>query len=192
MSDILTQSIVSFSGVIISVLIALYSSRLSIKSEFAKLDASSLNNYSSPMLIERIKRYPEIYFIISEMAKSIVSGDQNIGRKKVDLALLEEFRYTYDELNSKNSIFFSGNSARASGHLRFFLYDLIEKVKNNADLNIIKDSMNPLRILIGELEFTLRSDLGVYAIQLNDIKVLSHTTYTEVLIQIKKRSNGVN
>lgn len=144
------------------------------------------------MQIERIKRYPEVYFIISEMAKSIVSGDQNIGRPKVDLALLERFRIDYDELNSKNSIFFSGNSARASGHLRFFLYDLIEKVKSDPEPDIIKNSLTPFRALIGELEFALKSDLGVYAIQLNDIKILSHTTYTEVLAQIKKKNNDIN
>lgn len=119
------SAIIALSGVIISVLISFASARLNIRNEIAKLETSIVQNYSSKIMEERNKRYPEVYFELSQMAKRVVTHKYKIGRTKIDINTIQNFVFKLDELDSKNCVFFSILTGSASSKLRLFTYQLI-------------------------------------------------------------------
>ncbi len=172
--------LVALGGVILSVLFSYLASKRSIDNELRKLRIEAQRAYDSKVLESRISTYPQLYFLLSDLAKTTRrSGFSN--------DMLEAFIAKVDDWDSRNSLFMSLHTASTCYEFRAFIRQVIPTLV----AELAKVDRNFLD-RIGMLEFALKSDLGICGVkgaQTPELKFFrSKSDYWEELTRVMGRT----
>ena len=107
MSDAIIASIISAVGVLVSVNVSIWVTRLQNKSELDKLKRELEQQYAKSLFEKRIEVYPELYNLFSSYAKMIRERQANAKN-------LIELKEKSDNWNSRYSIFFTEATKKVS------------------------------------------------------------------------------
>ena len=164
-------AIIAFMGVIMSVLISYISGRKALRHEIEKLKSSIEQGFSSKILDERQKRYPEIYNAISELCKYIkVQQDgYSIPEKEVTRDLLFDAFSKLEKFDSNHGLFYSIQTAYHMAHLRDEIYKAISTLNKDARL-LSKQSLNEIRTAASLAEVGLKKDIGILIDEFQSIR----------------------
>ena len=175
-------------GVIVSICVSLFVSLRQTGIELQKLRAEIKKSYVGKLHEERLKFYPEIYFLLSDFAKKV-------DKRYLTKEEIHSFDAKINELDSKYSIYFSAQTGNIAYRFRRFLADSIIR---DQDLN--KENLRNSEILrnlckkIGEFELSLKSDLGIYVIEFDNLskKISSYGQLNKILEPESKNTRSQN
>lgn len=153
----ISTSLIALFGVFVSVFVTYLSSRALLKSKIRELETETLLQNSDRLIQKRLEVYPLLYYILSDMLKKIKKDLLKGQAELINKDLINSFFEEYEELNSKFGIFFSTQSGLYSSMLRNYLFLLLNK-DDVLNTNVLKE----LKSLIGDLEFSLKQEIGVY------------------------------
>jgi hypothetical protein len=135
-------------GVAISALISWALSKREIK----KMRLELKRAYESRLIEERLKRYPGFFALLSQFIKDIEFG--SVSRETVESLLAAA-----NEWDSQNAIFLSDSAANNCYGYR---HDLDDVIKSTSPFS--NDLLDELRAKTRDVEYALRSDIGIYGI----------------------------
>ena len=139
-------------GVAISALIAWALSKREIKR--MRLEVKS--TYESRLIEERLKRYPGLFALLSQFIKDIQFG--SVSRETV-----ESLFAAVNAWDSQNAMLLTHFAAERCYIFRHYLAERLRKTGSDAGL-FSKEELDELHKNTAEVEFALRSDIGIYGI----------------------------
>jgi hypothetical protein len=147
--------------VVVSVIASYISNRKILKNELLKINSSIEQNYTSQLIEQRAKYYPEVHFLISQFARDLEMMEKGYNfRAPITKLTLVYFKNKFELLDSKNALFFSIATGYKCAELRSELYSSIALLKNDTDL-LVHSQVDVLRTKISHLETALKKDLGI-------------------------------
>ncbi len=156
--DILT-AIIALGGVFLSALISYGISLRQTKIELDKHSEQIRQEFSRRLFEKRMSVYPELYSFLSDFIKKVHFGDPN----RDDVEQLFSQIQSWD---SKNAILFSAKAGRVAYYLRTKLFELLKKSEPEMiDFLVNQNNQKQLILDIQAVELSLKSELGVYAIE---------------------------
>jgi hypothetical protein len=167
MSTEILVAFIALGGVFISVLVSIITSTRTTATEIQKLRTEIQRTYADKLLDERLKVYPDMYYLLSDFRKKVKAGTFS----KDDL---EKLRTQTNEWNSKYSLLFSGQAVAVSYQFRKGLDEII---RNDISSTI---NINDLRNIAGEFELVLKYDIGIYTVEFADPSK-KFTTYPDLI-----------
>jgi len=171
MNTALISALIALIGVITSVTLSFFSNKRLLKTEIEKLEVGIEQNYAKILVEKRLECYPSIYEPISNMSKKIRRMTIENQGEKIFLKDIIEFQKIYDDLNSKYGVVYSSVSSAKSKFLRVYLSDIIVKFKRtNLESEMPVDILTNLKKHLGDLEFSLKQDIGIYIVEFKDPK----------------------
>lgn len=178
MSKEIVIALISFTGVVLSVLISFLTSSRLTRTELEKLRSEVKKTYADRLLSKRLETYPGLYYLASNFLKEIQYGS-------VDNLLLNEFRTQLIEWDSKNAIFLSSYASRKLYSLR---RRLVRELKQLTDEELKdQDLLKDLQKQVERLEVALRNDIGVYVVEFSDPDV-RFSSFEEIPREPPKRN----
>jgi len=158
MSTEVIVALIAFGSVVISVVISIFTSSRQTTNELNKLRTEIQQLYANKLLERRLETYPEIYNLLSELAKKLESRNFT----KDDLSNLHK---EINALDSKSSILFSGHTSSIAARFRKYFTKLLQQDDESfKPLETLKEIKNQ----VGEFELALKSDLGIYVVEFAD------------------------
>ena len=151
MSDTVIASIISIVGVLISVSVSIFVTRVQYKGELEKIRQQLEQKYVKSLFDKRIEIYPQLFTLLSNYGKIIQYNKQNAEN-------LNELRNNLDNWNNQHGIFFSRDTAKLSSRFREYLHVMLDvkaeyKIQNK-DWELIEDARQ-------SFEMSLKSEIGV-------------------------------
>ncbi len=162
MNKEMIPALIAFIGVIVSSLIAFFTSLRVARNESAKLSVEAKKLYDSKALDMRYNTYPALYALCSDLVKSLrkFPGYAAIDPDLINRALLE-----INQWDSKNSIYFGPFTGIPCSNLRKLLKSLVGmKQEELEEWLTVQSNISTLTEAIRGLELALRSDLGAYGL----------------------------
>ncbi len=187
MSKTLLVIIVPIISTIISVVFSIIATTLKNKAELRKVQIEVEKNFAKSLFDKRVEYYPDLYNILSDYAKTIKYGRNNIDN-------LKEFREKMDDWNSKYSLFFSPQTADFSSRFRYYLAYLLA---DNIPADIIEKNWEPVLYMIGKFEKFLKSEIGIINIKpIGEVdeseKVDKYITECENSLELELNERGID
>jgi len=160
----LSSVAIAITGAVISIVGALYLSKRRIDADFRVRRIELTNLYAENLLKMRLDKYQEPWFYVSHYRKIINGlylGDGG-GKQVADLTNLLQLHVDMNNWNSKHSLIFSENTARASGNLRRTIQNILETTNNNQpNRELNTDEGRQVYDAMGRFEIALRIDIGI-------------------------------
>ncbi|HTE23669.1 hypothetical protein [Flavitalea sp.] len=179
--DATTLAITAIATVITSLLTAYFTTLKTIRTERDKIRSNVHLAYSNKILEKRLEIYPLFYALMSDLAKDIFYNTCTLDK-------IQKFQKHLDMLDSEHVIFFSGVSTVELGKLRRFLKNILF---HKTALTI--DQLSELKGLLGDVENSLKRDIGIYIVEFNDPEgKLETKTYKDVNNQAVSQSCNRN
>ncbi|MBV6449761.1 MAG: hypothetical protein MHPDNHAH_00474 [Anaerolineales bacterium] len=159
----ITASAITLVGIMISVGVTLYVGSRQIGAELQKLRVEFQQVYATRLLDKRLETYPEIGYMISGFFKKAKKGDEFILNVPVkELIKLKKF---IDKWDSRNYIFMSAYASTQLGEFRDHLSKILDECKEKSITSLKPSEYFLTAMKSGEnLEFALKSDLGIYEV----------------------------
>lgn len=156
-TEIIT-SFIAISGVLISVLIAHFSTKRTISLEIDKTNKSIEQDYAKQILEKRLNVYPKIFFELSEFMTIIFEHTPTVQE-------LKEFSCKQNILYSNYGVFLSAETADLHYSLCEYVNDIVDKIERKPEerKNILKEN-------IQKVEIGLKKDLGIFIVEFQDGK----------------------
>lgn len=146
-------AILSLLGVVISVAASLVVGRMNNAGQFERFSKKLEHKYTQPLFQKRIEVYPELYSIVSGLAKKTNKGIATIEDVKTAAELV-------DSWDNENAIFASNALIGKLSNFRYELHKLSqlnkEKLKTTEIRKIIFDNVR-------EIEISLQQEIGIFA-----------------------------
>ena len=180
MSTEIIVALIALAGVVISVVISVLTTEKVTRTDLQKLRTEIQQTYAGKLLEKRLEVYPDVYYLLSDFGKKIQYAN-------VSKEYLEEFRNRANELNSKYSIFYSGDTNELSYQFRTSLDELII-LANKESQEEFWDALRRLRHAAGHFELSLKSDLGIFVVEFSDPQK-RFTTYTDLTEEVLHRNS---
>lgn len=181
----LIASLIAFIGVVISVIVSLFSTNQKIKKEIQQ-------HFTSKILNKRLEYYPEFYSILSGFMKKIELD--NYDQKDIS-DLIEKI----NKWDSQNALFFSGKTniqvydLRAELRRKLSLSEQkfeeekqLDKEKNKEREK--KTKRPKLKHYIGGAELALKGDLGIFVSESGKI-FKRYKSYQQQAKELRKKIN---
>lgn len=143
-------------GIVVSAIISILLSKTVAKSEFRKVRLEVKKTYESRLIEERLKRYPALFARLSQFIKDIEFGS-------VSRETIESFLAAVNDWDSQNAIILSNATALRCYTFRHLLFGVLRETTSTAP--IPSNLLENLRGNTAEVEFNLRSDIGIYGIE---------------------------
>jgi len=150
-------ALMGLTGIVISAIISLFLSRSVATNEIKKVRLEIKKTYEARLIEERLKRYPGLFSLLSNFIKDIEF--RSISKATV-LSLLAAI----NDWDSQNAIFFSWSAAVTCYNFRQYLSKLLRETEIDVILSSASQG-EELRKKTAEVEFALRSDIGIYGIE---------------------------
>ena len=154
---------IAFVGVLISVVSSIAVSKIAAINDRNKIKQELHNSYSDKILSERIRTYPELYDIISTLAKNIYDGSFK------ETGHLSRVREAIRNWDGKNAIFMSGQTQHDMWRFRTTFDDFtadFDKVDEESQMQNLEEVWSSLV----RLEISLKSDIGIFVLDEYDGK----------------------
>jgi hypothetical protein len=148
-------AIIALTGILLSVLASVITSRLTVKARTTEVKLQVRQMVAAKLLDARLKIYPELSYFLSDFAKQIYQG----GITGSNLASLLNNLSTWD---SKNSVFLSPHAASCCYYFRQYVGELIKSHVQGKTIS--KEICIKLLEDIGDFEIALRTDIGIYGV----------------------------
>ncbi len=161
-----------------------------MNNELDKIHLTIHENYTSRLIEKRLEFYPSIYEILSDMGKKLKRVEMKFNDEKISFSQIEDFKIHYDLLNSKYALVFGNESSSRSYKLRIYLLELLNKQTKARDEKLTEAQVAKIRNLIASLEFSLKSDLGIYISDFNDTRGELNMKHYGDVIKIRKERNS--
>jgi hypothetical protein len=190
MDSTIISAVIATTGVVISVLISLLLNKKQLNNELDKMHLTIHENYTSRLIQKRLEFYPSIYEILSEMGKKLKRVEMKFNDENISFGEIEDFKNHYDLLNSKYALVFGNESSSRSHKLRLYLLDLLNKRAKARDEILSEAQVVKLRNLIALLEFSMKSDLGIYISDFNDTRRELNMNHYGDVTKIRKERNS--
>jgi len=177
MTNELIASMIAFSGVLVSVLVSYLASKRSIDNELRKLRIHAQETYHGKVLDARLSSYPQLYFLLSDLAK-------RIRRSGISKDLLESFIAQADDWDSRNALLMSLHGASTCYEFRAYVREFIQTM-GDEPVPVAPEFLKR----IGLLEFALKGDLGIWGVEGADVSLKtfrSHADYVQELMKLRK------
>jgi hypothetical protein len=142
------EALIASLGVIVSICMAYFISKKTLKIEQKKIDRQRIQDYTIPLLQKRIEVYPNIYFQLSEFVN--IMHDHSPTNIE-----LRDFEVKLGELSCKYAVFLGAYTGKNMYDLRKYLTGIIKKTEQ-------KNTKHELRDLIQKLEIGLKVDIGIF------------------------------
>lgn len=155
MSDQSIQIIIPIVTVIISVVTSVIVTALRNKAELNKIKEESIQKFAKSLFDRRVEIYPELYNLFSAYGKTIRYKQQSIEN-------LSKFKETFEQWDSKYSIFFTRPTRRLSAKFQVYLKVLLSTYSN---ISIQDEEWNAMLEIIVAFENFLRAEIGVLDIR---------------------------
>jgi hypothetical protein len=156
-------ALIALFGVLLPILVSLFVSKKTISTELRKLRFQAEQVFWSEILKRRMDTYPQLYYLLSEFNKKIEFTHQI---SKTDI---ESLSVKINEWDSENAIVFSRRTATLCYRFREMLWELIEE--SDEELKKKLSNQELLRDIYqktGTLELALKSDLGIYGVDVSN------------------------
>lgn len=139
-------------GVAISALISWVLSKSAAANEIKKMRLEAKKTYESRLIEERLKCYPPLFALLSQFIKDIQFGS-------VSREMVESLFAAVNRWDSQNAILLSHFAAERCYRFRHYL------AETRSDANLFsEEGLDKLHKNTAEVEFALRSDIGIYGI----------------------------
>ena len=147
---------------IISATVAIYISRSSMRREIKKAQIGSL---MEKITDQRIKEYPTLFHIISDMIK-VIKGEPHVGgevmfTKGYVIGCLSRI----NEWDSRNSIFLGTDTIRSIIWFWHTIYKVIKNYEQDSGRISDIDDCNLLIRAIESLELSLKGEIGIFPLE---------------------------
>jgi hypothetical protein len=150
---------VTIAGIVVYFYISINRNRTELKMIQIQLE----QKYSTSLFEKRIELYPSLSEILSGYQKKILYGDNT---EENFMVFIKEL----DIWNTKNSIFFSRETAKFSSGSRLFLRSFLNKIKNQnaSDSNgklknkLSEKDWEAIYQVLGDFEISLRADIRMF------------------------------
>jgi hypothetical protein len=163
--------------VIFSALISYLISKNVIKSEIIKLRLDIIKTYESKILELRMTSYPQLYFILSDLAKKI----RNL---PVSMEIFDKALTDIEVWDSTNAIFMSAATTSICFDFRIYLKNFLKEIK---DGEISQNAVSTLLDEIGIFEYALKNDLGIWGIEGDKIYEMKEISSREDFLKESKK-----
>ncbi len=155
-------ALITFCGILLSAIMSLLISRNIVNTELKKLRYEMKKTYASKLLEARLNVYPTLYFLLSSFLKE--ARYKTIHKKTIETLLSQ-----IDEWDSKNAILLGENSGRICYVFRENLWQLLHCTDEELKRNLSSTQfIEELRTEAQKLELAIKSDLGIYGVDLID------------------------
>ena len=141
-------------GVAISAAISLVLSKWVAANEIKKMRLETKKAFDSKLIEERLKRYPELFALLSQFIKDVEFGSVSKETVKTLLTAVNAW-------DSQNAIVLSHSTAKGCYDYRHYLSNLLKNEENSFS----EDRLKELHTMTAVVEFALRSDIGIYGIK---------------------------
>jgi hypothetical protein len=153
--------------------VAWFTARASFNTEVGKLTLGVQQKLLEQMVEKRAAVYPKLYSLLSDLPKAAAGDLTNYPSPRELFAKINEW-------DSQHSIFLGPHTTNVCWGFRQVLRDFAEDFPNlaagaavNSD---VKERVNDLLKHAEQLELALRSDLGIYGVDVTDPKNLKFRT----------------
>lgn len=183
MSKEILVALISLIGVFISIAVSLFVSVRQTNVELQKLRSEIQRSYAGKLHEKRLEVYSDIYFALSDFTKKI----ENLTINKSNIA---SFNERLLNLDSKYAIYFSSQTGIIAYRFRRFMDDFV-KLSEQDLYQILKDGnfLSELKWKIGEYELSLKSDIGIYVVDFDDVS-RRISSYRELNDAVEKKKNS--
>ena len=159
MHEEIIVAFIALGGVIISVLVSLYTSMRQTNTELSQLRAEIQQTYTDKLLEKRIEVYPSLYKLLSIFTKSIVST------QPTSLNQLQKLLRELSEWDVENAIFLSGKAFELSYRFRIQVSKVVGDPPDDlANVELLAD----LRRKADDVKLALKEDLGIFVVEFLD------------------------
>ncbi len=156
MSQEVIAAFIALGGVVFSVIASAYISLRQTNTELQKLKSEIAQTYTDKLLEERLKFYPDGYYLLTSFAKKI-------WKESISIEDLMEFDSQVNSWNSKYGILFSGNTNIVAYKFYRMMDELVDKTEDEVrEMFMLNENKANLVRSISELELALKSDIGIY------------------------------
>jgi len=163
------MTLISLGGILLSALVSFAVSSINTRTEFRKLKAQFQQTFVTKLVEQRIIVYPQLYFVLSDFFKRAKTGDAP--NPTVPVGLLQKWLGDINAWDSQHALLLSSHAFKQIGELRYRIFVVISQVEANP-LTEIQTDTDDFRVMMqsGEnLEFALRSDIGVYEVDVANV-----------------------
>lgn len=192
MSIEIIVALITFIGVVASVIAHIYINKRMFRNEFLKIKTSTEQVFTSTILPERQKRYPSIYRLISSFARHLEMMEKELVplHPIVDGDQVKVFLRELESADADHALFFSIETSYAMRDLRIEVYRFL-KTCESPIAEITTVMLVELRNRIGVVEVCLKKDIGVLIDEFQDIRSLYTQSDYDHFFSIKKHSKEV-
>ena len=160
MAENIFPALIALVGVVLSALISQVTSKRVAGNEIQKIRFEAKRTYEAKLLEERLRRYPQVFSLLSAFIKEIQFGA--VSRETIGTLFTE-----VNAWDSQNAIVLSHSSAEV---LYIFRQDLNTMLQASGDDQLevklgAREFLEGLRSKTANVEFVLRSDIGIYGIR---------------------------
>jgi hypothetical protein len=149
-------ALIAFIGVIVSALVSILLTNLTLK---RNLDVQVQMSYAPALIERRHSEHPKLYRILSDFSKTLKFGN-------VTKEYLRNLQKNIEDWDNSSAILISSKTQNKLYDFRKLLIE--DLLKNDLTRFDSDDFKRNLREQIGEIENSLRSELGVYIIEYSD------------------------
>jgi len=186
MSKEIVVAFITLLGVVLSVVASLYTTSRQTRNELNRLRLEMQRLYSDKLLEKRLEIYPGLYFLLSSFQKKAEA--ETISR--------EDLKHLYEQTNdwnSRNALLFSGDTGLVSFNFRQMLKNLLlMEEKEFCKYASTNEFFSNLKQRVGEFEFTLKSDVGIYAVEFSDLskRFTSYQVLDKTVTELRDRTKN--
>lgn len=165
-------------GVVISVLVSIWTSNKNIKTEITKINKQIEQGFAQKLLEARLHVYPKIYKTVNSFIKII---EVRIPEREVAEKFYEEFI----EHISSHALLFGGETDNMSYDIRKKVYNILHQDNKLANAETWKS----VKFMLQGFEIALKTDIGIYVVDFKDaerkLNINSYTTIAEMVSKSK-------
>lgn len=168
-------------GVIFSAVISYLISKNAIKNEIKKLQLDITKTYESKILESRLESYPQLYFILSDLAKKVRTS-------KITKEVFEQALTDIEDWDSKNAIFMSAATTSVCFEFRIYLDKLMKEMTEETLQKTTSDLVDE----VGIFEYALKNDLGIWGVKGEKIYEMKEISSREEFLEESRKLRKID
>ena len=187
LNPVIVAAVIALSGTALTVIITYGMNKRTLKHELNKLKSTIEQSFTSKILDERQKRYPEVYKEISLLAKHMKANQDKytVPGYSLTLDVLNESFLQIEKLDSQHGLFYSIQTADCMAAFRDQIYRCITFLKNDK-LELPFEMIDKLRDAASIAEIALKKDIGILIDEFLSIRMEhAEKDYKEILDKTK-------
>jgi hypothetical protein len=174
-------ALIALAGVVFSVIVSVLVSMRQTNTELERLRVEIRQIYTDKLVEKRLEVYPAFYALLSSFAKEV--SDHGVVTNEGVVTL----RAQLSKLDSKCALLFSSHTGHIAYNFRLWLKELAQQPDQELrQMYQTPESIREIRHKVDEFEVALKSDIGIYTVELSDTSP-DFQSYKEVNSELARK-----